>query len=101
NKRNDYPVSPLSDTIRLGDCGALLRELPAGSVDLVFTSPPYFNAKSYSAYESYASYLADMRRIIRLCRRVLAEGRFFVLNSSPVLVARRRRGESSRRLAIP
>src|ERR1051325_10434390 len=45
-KRRDltYPVSPLRNTIGLGDSAELVDEMPAASVDLVFTSPPYFNA---------------------------------------------------------
>jgi DNA modification methylase len=42
-----------------------------------------------------------MRRIFVGCHRVLSEGRYFVLNSSPVLIPRSNRNKSSRRLAIP
>ena len=47
-----YPISTLRNTIGLGDNVALLDEMPADSVDLIFTSPPYFNARpEYSDYE--------------------------------------------------
>jgi DNA modification methylase len=42
-----------------------------------------------------------MRQIIRRCHRVLAEGRFFAINISPVLLRRAARNESSRRIAVP
>ena len=42
-----------------------------------------------------------MRKIIQLCHRVLNEGRFFVMNVSPVLIRRANRSESSRRIAVP
>ncbi len=38
-----YPISSLRNTVGLSDCVALIDEMPAASVDLVFTSPPYFN----------------------------------------------------------
>jgi DNA modification methylase len=98
-----HPVNkPLDNTIDCGDSEELLATLPPESVGLTFTSPPYFNARpEYAEYSDYDSYLDKMRRIIRLCHRVLSEGRFFVLNSSPVLIPRRKRSQQSRRLAIP
>ena len=35
------------DYIEQGDCLNLLRSLPEGSVDLIITSPPYFNLRDY------------------------------------------------------
>jgi DNA modification methylase len=88
--------------IGLGDSEYLLKELPAESVHLIFTSPHYFNARpEYSYYNDYQNYLDKMRRIFVGCHRVLSEGRYFVLNSSPVLIPRSNRNKSSRRLAIP
>lgn len=94
--------SPVRSTVGLGDCRDLLDEAPAGSVDLVFTSPPYFNARpEYSEYEAYEDYLAFIREVIRKCHRVLADGRFFVMNVAPVLIRRAHRNEASRRIAVP
>lgn len=42
-----------------------------------------------------------MRKIIHEGARVLNEGRFFVVNISPVLIRRASRGESSKRIAVP
>jgi DNA modification methylase len=94
--------SPLSNAILAGDSERTLRELPDGSVDLVFTSPPYFNVRPDSGdFVDYASYLDKMRRVLRQCARVLAEGRFLVVNTAPVLLRRSSRSESSQRLAVP
>lgn len=94
--------SPLCNTVAIGDCRELLATLPPSSVDLVFTSPPYFNARpEYTEYEAYEHYLEFMREVIRACGRVLAEGRFFAMNSSPVLLRRASRNEASRRIAVP
>lgn len=100
--KREYKVSNLRNTVGLGDSAQLLDEMPAESVDLIFTSPPYFNARpEYSEYEEYDEYLFKMRQIIRRCHRVLAEGRFFAINISPVLLRRASRNESSRRIAVP
>ena len=97
-----YPLSPLRNTIGLGDSAELIDEMPAASVDLIFTSPPYFNARlEYSDFEEYEQYLFKMRQVIKRAHRVLNEGRFFVINCSPVLLRRASRNESSRRIAVP
>lgn len=101
-KSRECPISYLRNTIALGDSEEILEELPAESIDLIFTSPPYFNARpEYAEYLDYHDYLEKMRRIIRATRRVLSEGRFFVINISPVLIRRKNRNSSSRRLAVP
>src|SRR3989304_1144730 len=102
-KKNDkYVVSQQRNTVAHGDSEFVLREMAAGSVDLVFTSPPYYNARpEYSDYISYEDYLLKMRKIIQATHRVLNEGRFFVMNISPVLVRRNSRGEASKRIAVP
>src|SRR5438876_4626094 len=98
----EYPISTLRNTVGLGDCVALIDEMPAASVDLVFTSPPYFNARpEYSEYEQYEQYLFKMRQVIKRTLRVLNEGRFFVINVAPVLLRRANRNESSKRIAVP
>jgi len=92
----------LRNTIALGEAANILEDLPPGSVDLVFTSPPYYNARvEYRDYTSYEEYLEAIRLVVRACHRVLAEGRFFVMNVSPVLVRRASRAEASRRIAVP
>jgi DNA modification methylase len=99
----DIPkISTIRNTIGHGDSEMLLKETPAEAIDLVFTSPPYYNARvEYADYTDYEDYLGKMRRVIRECHRVLNEGRFFVINISPVLIRRASRNESSRRIALP
>ncbi len=97
-----YKVSNLRNTIALGDAEDVLRDFPEESVDLVFTSPPYYNARpEYKDYITYEDYLLKMRKIINSCHRTLNEGRFFVMNISPVLIRRSSRSESSKRIAVP
>jgi DNA modification methylase len=97
-----YVRSDLRNTIALGDCEAILPDLPSGSVDLVFTSPPYYNARpEYSDYITYQEYLLKLRKVIQNVHRVLGEGRFFVMNIAPVLIRRTSRSEASLRIAVP
>jgi len=98
----NYVLSTLRNTIALGDSTEILQDLPAASVDLVFTSPPYYNARpEYTDYITYEEYLLKIRKVIQAVHRVLADGRFFVMNISPVLVRRNNRSESSKRIAVP
>lgn len=97
-----YSLSSLRNTLARGDCAEVLQELPAGSVDLAFTSPPYYNARpEYTDFVTYEEYLLHLRKVIQNTHRVLAEGRFFVMNISPVLIRRANRTEASRRIAVP
>jgi DNA modification methylase len=95
-------LSSPRNTLVCGDAEEEIQDFPASSVDLVFTSPRYFSAKpEYSEYVSYEEYLLKMRRVIQRVHRVLKEGRFFVMNTSPILIRRSRRQESSKRVAVP
>jgi DNA modification methylase len=104
--RNGKPPSVSNvdarDVILLGDCAEVLASLPAQSVHLVFTSPPYYNARpDYTDYVAYEHYLHDLREVIAQCRRVLVDGRFFIMNIAPVLLRREDRSKASRRIAVP
>src|SRR5699024_72824 len=92
----------LQNSIYEGDSREILDLLPEQSVDLVFTSPPYYNARTeYSEYSNYEDYLKFIRDVIKKSARVLSDGRFFVMNVSPVLIPRKNRSESSKRIAVP
>ncbi len=54
SRNGTYDLSPLRNIIALGDCEEVLQDLAADSVDLVFTSPPYYNARpEYTDYMTY------------------------------------------------
>ena len=100
---NTYYVSPLEHDLLINDDAAhALKELPANSADLIFTSPPYYNAKTeYSEFLTYDKYLTFIKEIVEEATRVLIPGKFFVMDSSPVLIPRIDRNHSSTRLAVP
>ncbi len=95
-------VSPwLANRLIYGDARELLAHLPDESIHLTFTSPPYYNARDYSVYQSYEAYLDFLEAVFAELHRVTKEGRFLVVNTSPVIVPRAGRQHESRRYAIP
>ncbi len=65
------PATPL-DTVHLGDCMDLLRELPDGSVDLIVSSPPYNLGKEYEDRRELDHYLEEQSAVLAECARVLS-----------------------------
>lgn len=63
-----------------GNCLDVLKSMKNESVQLMVTSPPYYNAREYSQWENIDLYLNDMRAIIREAYRVLENHRVFVWN---------------------
>ena len=102
SKKNLFTPSAIPNKVVWGDSTRVLEDFPVDTAQLVFTSPPYFNAKpEYSEYVDYQEYLDFLRKVFLRCHQVLSEGRFCVINISPVLVKRASRNSSSKRLAIP
>lgn len=96
-----YPA-PIPNKVILGDSIKVLENFPPDTAQLIVTSPPYYNAKTeYSEYVDYQEYLDFLRKVIVRCHSVLSEGRFFVINVSPVLIKRTSRNTSSKRIPIP
>ena len=101
-KRSENKIVIIPNSVVLGDSRKVLSELPPNSIQLVFTSPPYFNARpEYSEYFDYQEYLDMLEDVFVNCHSVLCEGRFLVVNVSPVLIRRVNRNSSSKRIAVP
>ena len=94
-------LDALKNVIVHADVRDALCTVPDESIHLTFTSPPYYNARDYTLYESYEAYLQFLTDIFREVHRITKEGRFFVLNTSPVIIPRMSRSHSSKRYAIP
>ena len=58
-------------TLYPGDCLEFLKQLPAGSVQLIITSPPYNIGKEYEQKLDIDAYVAQQRLVIEECIRVL------------------------------
>ena len=62
-------MKPLeTDRFQVGDCVEVMRALPAGSIDLTVTSPPYDGLRDYRGYQF------DAERVGRELLRVTKEG---------------------------
>ncbi len=74
-----------NQTVFFGNSEDMSR-LASGSVNLIVTSPPYWNLKDYGKKEgqigntSYETYLADLDNVWAECYRVAADNGIFVLN---------------------
>ena len=99
----NHPDSPdyLKNLVIQGDTRDAMARLPDGCIHLTFTSPPYYNARDYSTYASYQQYLDFLEEVFRETLRITKEGRFLIINTSPVIVPRLSRKHSSRRYPIP
>lgn len=100
-QRHDEFPPFLKNTVVHGDVQEVLKYVPDESVHLTFTSPPYYNARDYSIYQSYEEYLNFMERVFKEVHRITKEGRFFVLNTSPIIIPRISRAHASKRYPIP
>ena len=100
HKNNEYPLF-LKNSIIYGDVHDTLEHIPNESIHLTFTSPPYYNARDYSIYQSYEQYLNFLEKVFMEVCRITKEGRFFILNTSPMIIPRISRTHSSKRYPIP
>jgi site-specific DNA-methyltransferase (adenine-specific) len=79
----EHEINVGAQKILVGDCVPLLAAIPAGSVDVVVTSPPYNIGLRYRSYHDgreRAAYLAWMREIGGLLKHVLREEGSLFLN---------------------
>jgi len=91
----------LKNVVVLGDVRNVLKLIPDESFHLTFTSPPYYNARDYSIYQSYNSYLLFLEEVFKLTWEKTKEGRYLIVNTSPIIIPRISRQHSSKRYPIP
>lgn len=102
-KKTDHTDTPnyIHNVAVNGDTIETMKCLPDDLVHLTFTSPPYYNARDYSIYPSYEAYLDFLEDVFKEVMRITKEGRFLIVNTSPVIVPRISRAHSSKRYPIP
>lgn len=91
----------LKNVVVLGDVREILNIIPDESFHLTFTSPPYYNARDYSIYKSYKMYLLFLEEVFKLIFEKTKEGRYLIVNTSPIIIPRVSRQHSSKRYPIP
>ena len=100
-KNHIFSPDPLKNLMVCADVQDVMKVIPDESIHLTFTSPPYYNARDYTIFQSYNAYLDFLSDVFTETHRITKEGRFFVLNTSPVIVPRISRAHASKRYAIP
>ncbi|BBM88484.1 hypothetical protein COTS27_00164 [Spirochaetota bacterium] len=82
NKKTDAFIKNKKSTLKViwGDCYDVLKQMKSESIHCMVTSPPYYNARAYSRWENINDYLAEMKKILTQCYRVLDNHRVFVFN---------------------
>lgn len=68
-----------------GDSDQLLQEIPDGSINLVVTSPPYFQQRDYDGLgigneEKIEEYISNLLKIFKECVRITKENGSIVFN---------------------
>ena len=91
----------LKNVVVNADVREALLNVPNESIHLTFTSPPYYNARDYSIYPSYDAYLNFLAEVFKETHRITKEGRFLIVNTSPIIIPRVSRAHSSKRYPIP
>jgi modification methylase len=74
--------------VLVGHAATVMASLPAGTIDLIITSPPYWTAVEYAggkaSWTSYEGYLADLQTVWAQCARVLRPNGKLCINA-PVM----------------
>ncbi|MDR3232577.1 MAG: HEAT repeat domain-containing protein [Planctomycetaceae bacterium] len=91
----------LKNVVVNADVLEVLKYVPDESIHLTFTSPPYYNARDYSIYQSYQEYIEFLENVCKEVHRITKEGRFLIVNTSPIIIPRVSRAHSSKRYGIP
>ena len=94
------PKQIIKPSLLIGDNRVTLNKIKDKQIQLIFTSPPYYNARIYSDYKSYEEYLNSMLESLKQCHRILEDGRFILINVSPVITKRAGREFESIRYPI-
>lgn len=92
--------SSKDESVRLynGDCREVMDCIE--NIDLVVTSPPYYNAREYSQYESFQSYMDEMREIFSKVYKKLKNHKYCVVNVGDVTCLAQKSKWSSRKFPI-
>jgi len=75
-----------------GDSEFVLDDIEKESIDLIVTSPPYFDMRGHVKYDTYNDYLHKMQGIFNKLYKVLKPHRVAVINSSPYIKDGKRYG---------
>lgn len=66
------------------DCLEGLKKMDDESIDLMVTSPPYYNAREYSRWETVDDYINDMKEIFFELYRCMKNHKYIIVNIGDV-----------------
>lgn len=66
------------------DCLVGLQSMSNESIDLIVTSPPYYNAREYSQWQTVESYMNDMKNIFSEAYRTMKNHHYVIINVGDV-----------------
>lgn len=67
------------------DCFEWLKNREDNSIDLMVTSPPYYNAREYSQWKTVDNYMNDMKNIFTELYRCMKNHKYIVVNVGDVV----------------
>ncbi|MGG5342166.1 DNA-methyltransferase [Enterococcus sp. AZ192] len=82
------------------NCLDAMKDMESKSIDLMVTSPPYFNAREYSQWENLEAYLFDMKQIFSEVFRIIKADKSIVVNIGDVLGRTNKTPASRRRIPL-
>lgn len=91
----------MENKIIYGNCNDVMKLLQNDSIDLIITSPPYYNAREYSHWQRYEDYLEFLKEVFGLAHEKLKPGRMCCVNISVIIEPRTKRSSESNRIALP
>ena len=83
-----------------GDCLDILKDIPDNSIDTLVTSPPYYNAREYSQYESVDAYMQQMKNIFAEVFRIIKNHHTIVVNVGDVTCQVGKTKDTTRRVPL-
>jgi modification methylase len=97
-----FGPADIIDRLLTGHAAQVLSRFPEGSIDLVVTSPPYWNAVEYdqgkNPWLSYDAYLDDMQSVWNQCARVLRPNGKLCINAPIMPIPKEVIGQRTRHL---
>lgn len=66
------------------DCFKGLQSMNNESIDLIVTSPPYYNAREYSQWQTVNDYMNDMKNIFNEAYRTVKNHHYVIINVGDV-----------------
>lgn len=82
------------------DCLIHLSKMEDNTLDLLVTSPPYYNAREYSCWKTPQDYMENMKQIFSQVFRVLKNHHYIVVNVGDVITQVGNQKASTRKLPL-